>query len=73
MYIILQFHKVVIPLQIYFLIESGYTPNERLRFSEIIKEGCLVDSYRHFNPVPSSALKEDIPLHSYDDDNSGIG
>ena len=57
----------------YFLIESGYTPNERLRFSEIIKEGCLVDSYRHFNPVPSSALKEDIPSHSYDDDNSGTG
>jgi hypothetical protein len=39
--------------------------NERLRFSAIIKEGELVDTYRHFNPVPLTALDENLHQHAH--------
>eukprot|EP00953_Heterococcus_sp_UTEX-ZZ885_P007625 4605-Heterococcus_DN1.PRE.1 len=30
--------------------QPGYTPNEQLRFNELVQAGQLVDVYRHFNP-----------------------
>jgi exonuclease III len=47
--------------------QAGYTMNERLRFSNIIKDGELVDTYRHFNPVPLAALDENLHSHTSED------
>lgn len=48
--------------------QAGYTVNERLRFSNIINEGNLVDVYRHFNPVNPSALDDNLQIHAYKED-----
>jgi exonuclease III len=43
--------------------QPGYTPNERRRFSEILEAGQLVDTFRHFNPLPEEAFNEELYVH----------
>ena len=66
-------HYLCLNIITYLTRYLGYTPNERRRFTDIIREGCLVDTYRHFNPVAPSSLVETIPSHPSSEGSTGIG
>ena len=52
------------PTPTYFLRQPGFTVNERNRFSNILKKGGLVDTWRHLHPVPPSyALNDSLREH----------